>query len=210
MHVDFFTVDQAAALWCGLEPSVMRPLDVGTPSEALAIKQMLTGAILSQQLPADSEKNSFAIIGEHSKSLVSRSDLETYARHKQLYPPFLFDTLAPHGEHLSGDPDANFKPNKPMSASGPLNHAAPDADPGETTVKNIGGRPPVYDWDSFVCEIVRRANHSDGLPDSQAELIRDMLQWFADTYEAEPAESAVKQRISKFYNYIKKGNNSQN
>jgi hypothetical protein len=56
MHVDFFTVDQAAALWCGLEPSVMKPLDAGTPSEALAIKQMLTGAILSQQLPADSTR----------------------------------------------------------------------------------------------------------------------------------------------------------
>jgi hypothetical protein len=72
-----------------------------------------------------------------------------------------------------------------------------------------GGHPSMIGTVSFVRLSAVRIT-PDGLPDSQAELIRDMLQWFADTYEAEPAESAVKQRISKFYNYIKKGNNSQN
>jgi hypothetical protein len=52
-------------------------------------------------------------------------------------------------------------------------------------------------------EIIRRANLPDGLPDTQADLIRDMLAWFLDATGREPAESAVKQRISKIYAYLR-------
>ena len=51
-------------------------------------------------------------------------------------------------------------------------------------------------------EIVLRANKPDGLPDSQADLVRDMQQWFADTIDSEPAESSIKARISKIYKYL--------
>jgi hypothetical protein len=34
-----------------------------------------------------------------------------------------------------------------------------------------------------------------------------MIEWFSRTYDREPAESAVKQRISKIYNTIRKGKN---
>jgi hypothetical protein len=60
-HVDVFTVNQAAALWCGFEPSVMNGFGRDVPDEALAIKQMLTGAIVSQQLPADSTANGLGV-----------------------------------------------------------------------------------------------------------------------------------------------------
>lgn len=70
----------------------------------------------------------------------------------------------------------------------------------ETT--NRGGRPSEYDWDSFMLEIIRRANSLDGLPDSQAELVRDMLQWFSITTGLEPAESSIKVRTSKIYKYL--------
>ena len=56
-------------------------------------------------------------------------------------------------------------------------------------------------------EIIRRANSPDGLPEVQAELIRNLLQWFSDTYGNEPAESAVKQRISKIYKYLNEAKN---
>ena len=67
---------------------------------------------------------------------------------------------------------------------------------------NVGGRPAEYDWDSFMLEIIRRANTPDGLPDSQAELIREMLQWFTDKFGSEPAESSLKLRTSKIYKYL--------
>lgn len=37
MHVEVFTVNQAAALWCGFDPSVMDMYDVISPSEAVAV-----------------------------------------------------------------------------------------------------------------------------------------------------------------------------
>jgi hypothetical protein len=91
------------------------------------------------------------------------------------------------------------QPTEPASASKTTESTA--------TPVNRGGRPAEHDWDSFQMEIVKRANQPDGLPKVQAELIRDMLKWFSDNYNAEPAESAVKQRISKIYNYIAKGKN---
>lgn len=56
-------------------------------------------------------------------------------------------------------------------------------------------------------EIIRRANTPDGLPATQADLIRDMLQWFVETEGKEPAESAVKSRISKIYKYMDEAKN---
>lgn len=71
-----------------------------------------------------------------------------------------------------------------------------------TNIANKGGRPQEYDWDTFVVEIIRRANTPDGLPETQAELIRDMLTWFSETCGREPAESSVKGRIAKIYQYL--------
>lgn len=197
MYVEFFTVDQAAALWCGLEPSIINPYSRSNSSEVVAIKQMLVGAIITGELLANSEANSFSFIGDYSKSLVSRHDLKSYAHQRQLYPAFLFDTLAPFGN------------TQTLQASPHLRRSEPVEPVTVKTVRNVGGRPPEYDWDSFILEVICRANSLDGLPDTQSELIRDLLQWFSDVYGVEPAESAVKQRISKIYNYLKKAKNLQ-
>jgi hypothetical protein len=120
--------------------------------------------------------------------------LEAFARSRKLFPAFLFDTISPFPETVSS-----------RKLSGVISTVSPPTTP---PVENRGGRPAEYDWDSFTMEIIRRANAPDGLPEIQAELIRDMLQWFSDTYDAEPAESGVKNRISKIYNYLKKAKNS--
>lgn len=70
--------------------------------------------------------------------------------------------------------------------------------------KPRSGRPEAYDWDTFVFEIIRRANSPDGLPETRAELVRDMLEWFSLTYGKEPSESSVKSRISQIYKYLEK------
>lgn len=186
MQVGAFTVDQAAALWCGVDPATIRISFLSAPSEVQAAKQMLTAAISMEELKANSSNNVFAYIGDYSHSLVSRHDLEEFARRRKIFPAFLFDTMAPF----------DALPNEPTGQA----QFAPVAAPK-------GGRPQEYDWDSFMLEIIRRANLPDGLPERQAELIRDMLQWFNDGFGAEPAESSVKSRVSRIYKYLREAKN---
>src|SRR5581483_7657417 len=40
------------------------------------------------------------------------------------------------------------------------------------------GAPPKHDWDAFAGTIARRV-HDHGMPVSQGELVRDMMEWFA-------------------------------
>ncbi|MEW9838587.1 hypothetical protein [Mesorhizobium marinum] len=205
------------------------------PSEVIAAEQMLISAIVSGELPADTRTNALAMIGDHSKSLVSRNDLEAFARRRSLYPAFLFDTLAPFesfgGIHTSEDiprvktvrvegpsptihevlmgaartpPSSSDDKVSRVEPSAGFHKGAADASPPPI---NRGGRPAEYDWDTFVMEIIRRANHPDGLPDTQAELVRDMLAWFQSTSGREPAESTVKARISKIYRYLAEAKN---
>ena len=192
MHVNIFTVEQAAALWCGIDPATLSPLNSQNHSELLALKQMLSAGILAKELAADTSTNGLSIIGDHSKSLVSRSALEAFAAKKRLFPGFLFDTLMPFAQ----------APRLPIKGHSSLGQQAP-APP-----INRGGRPPEYDWDSFTMEIIRRANTPDGLPITQAELVREMLDWSVSVNGKEPAESAVKSRISKIYRYIEAAKNS--
>ncbi|KQZ28515.1 hypothetical protein ASD50_19530 [Mesorhizobium sp. Root552] len=195
MYVDIFTVDQVAALWCGFDPAKISLADRSKPSEVIAARQMLTSAIISKILKADTTTNGYSMIGIHANSLVTRRDLEAFARQKSLYPAFLFDTLAPFEENQGSVRIV------PQNLSGqPKHNAAPQ-------IPNRGGRPQEYDWDAFTMEIIRLANLPDGLPQTQADLVRKMLSWFQTTYNQEPAESAVKSRISKIYRYLAEAKN---
>ena len=185
--VDVFTVDQAAALWCNVDPKIVSPLDLSTPSEVMAIRQLLTGSIVSGDLIADSSKNVLARGGDYSSSLVTRRDLEKFAKLRKQFPAFLFDTLAPFV-----DPQGRLErnPTIPVSTS------------PQKLKTNKGERSADVDWDSFTMEIVRIANTPDGLPDTRAELVRIMLLWLLAKYDSKPAESIVKQRISRIYRYL--------
>lgn len=185
--VDVFTVDQAAALWCNVDPKIVSPLDLSTPSEVMAIRQLLTGAIVSGDLNADSSKNVLARSGDYTSSLVTRRDLEKFAKLRKQYPAFLFDTFAPFV-----DPQGRLEPRPTIPAS--TSPPKLEADEDEW--------PPEFDWDSFTMEIVRIANTPDGLPDTRAELVRTMLLWFLAKYDSMPAENTVKKRISRIYRYL--------
>lgn len=195
MYVDIFTVDQAAALWCGFDPAKISPADSYKPSEVVAARQMLTSAIIGKILKADTTTNGAALIGIHANSLVARNDLEAFAQQKGLYPAFLFDTLAA------------FEKNE--GSVRVAHHNLSDLSKPNTMpqMPNRGGRPQEYDWDAFTMEIIRQANLPDGLPETQADLVRNMLLWFQSTYGQEPAESAVKSRISKIYRYLAEAKN---
>jgi hypothetical protein len=69
--------------------------------------------------------------------------------------------------------------------------------------RNRGGRPPKYDWDAFTREIIRTANSPDGLPTDpsggldRAAIQRQMLDWCAELWPDVPAESVVREKLSK-------------
>jgi hypothetical protein len=151
-----------------------------------AIKQMLSAAIRTGDLPADTSVNVFARIGNHSTSLVTREALRAYAERKNQRPVFLFDTLLPESRE-DGD-DSFGRADRHRSR---------------------GGRPQEYDWNIFVIEIIRIANSPNGLPEKQSELIRDMLQWCENTWGKQPAESAAKAKVSEIYNGIGLGKKGQ-
>lgn len=202
MHVDQFTVDQAAALWCGSPPAKNFLSEINNSTEFHAIKQMLTAAIASNLLASDTRLNYFASTGDHSKTLVWRSDLELFARGKNLFPAFLFDTLVSFEDPRPFLPLAQF--SKPIAAA--VKSEVPAPIPAAGTLKR-GGRPQEYDWDTFTLEIIRIAATPDGLPDTQAELVRMMAEWFQRTNGQEPAESSMKMRISRIYSYLEKAKN---
>lgn len=178
--VDTLTVEQAACLWAGINPSE-KPYS-RSPSETnrlAPILQLLSAAIQAGDLPADSSRNSLTLIGDYSKSFVTRDDLIALASSKGQRPAFLFDILMPEigGEEL------------PESES-------------DLPAKSKGGRPREYDWDALTIEIIRIANSPDGLPETQAELIKRLLQWCENAWGKQPADSSVKSRVSKIYNEL--------
>ena len=57
------------------------------------------------------------------------------------------------------------------------------------------GVPPRYDWDGFYGALARRI-HDHGIPPTQAELVREMLDWFGQRDGGEaPDESTVRRKI---------------
>lgn len=65
-------------------------------------------------------------------------------------------------------------------------------------VKKTGGRKLKYPWDEFYVEIAVRAD-LDNLPETQAELEKDMATWCSETWEKKPAESTIREKISPIY-----------
>ena len=58
------------------------------------------------------------------------------------------------------------------------------------------GVPPRHDWDAFFGALARRI-HDNGLPSTQAELVREMLDWFqARREDHAPDESTVRRKIA--------------
>jgi hypothetical protein len=60
----------------------------------------------------------------------------------------------------------------------------------------VTGAPARYEWDAFYAAIARRV-HEHGIPETQAELIREMLDWFEQRgNEQAPDESTVRRKVA--------------
>jgi len=186
---DAYTVKQAACLWAGENPEQYDYRRSETAASRIAaISQMLSAAIQTGGIKADSSRNIMQSIGDFSKSVVTKVELQNFARSKGQFPAFLFNTLMPD------------QPESPPPVPEPLASGEPDS----PASKKQGGRPPEYDWNAFTIEIIRVAD-LDGLPEKQVDLIGDMLQWCENTWGRQPAESSVKDRISRIYNGLGRG-----
>ena len=176
--VDTLTVEQAACLWAGIDPSKDRYARTAAEASRIApFLQAISASVQSGRLPADASANYCTpAIGNHASSLVTREDLIIFASAKGERPAFLFDTLIPNAA---------------------ANELPAVVDP--QTTKSKGGRPQEYDWDALTIQIIRIADSPDGLPESQAALVEQLLQWCEDTWGKQPAESSVKARISNIF-----------
>ncbi len=185
--VEEFTVEDAACLWAGEEPRSVpyHPFPGKNPAPQ-AIVRALGGAIKRGELQADSSDNPNVSKGIFNWSRVKREDLRAYADRNGQRPAFLFDTL------LSETAAEKTKQPALLREDSGLD-------------KSKGGRPREYDWNAFTIEIIRIAQTPDGLPETQAALIEQMLQWCRDGWEKEPAASSVKNRISIIYNSLDLG-----
>ena len=59
------------------------------------------------------------------------------------------------------------------------------------------GAPGRYNWNAFAGAVARRV-HDEGMPASQGELVRDMLEWFAASGRV-PDESTVRRRVQALW-----------
>lgn len=173
------TVEEAACLWAGVDPASYgnrRYASNDPAAGAVAPRlRMLSSALESGALQGDTSKNGFVSIGDHSRTLVTREALMTFAALKNERPAFLFDTLMP---------------------------ARGNAEDGDPSPKNKGGAPGKWDWDGCMLEIVRIANGIDGLPEKQSELVDQLARWFVSQVGEHPSESQIRVRTSRVYKYL--------
>lgn len=57
------------------------------------------------------------------------------------------------------------------------------------------GAPVRYDWDAFYAALARRV-HDYGIPETQAELTREMLNWFDGRDDTAPDESTIRRKVA--------------
>ncbi len=69
----------------------------------------------------------------------------------------------------------------------------------QKAAKCAPGRPQKYDWEAFWLRVALIANQPDGLPEKQADLVSQMLNWCSENWGGEPGVSTVKDRLSKLY-----------
>tara|TARA_R100000501_G_scaffold14813_2_gene26875 strand:- start:7287 stop:7601 length:315 start_codon:yes stop_codon:yes gene_type:complete len=73
-----------------------------------------------------------------------------------------------------------------------------------------GGRPPKYDWEGSLIDIIAQANTPDGLPEgpgAQAKIENMMSEWFIARTGEGPAISEVRRRAKRVMEAISKVGN---
>ena len=155
------------------------PIDLSR-IDAYAVMQSGAGQIARFLSPAGELLEPIDDAGERHALLVKRAQL--VVRHDELERFEMEHDLAREDE----------------TGPAPLHHR------GTWPAPAARGAPARHDWEECLCELGAIA-HDEGLPETQAPLVRRMMDWFSTTYGPEnvPSESAVKQRVSRFYRRLR-------
>ena len=70
----------------------------------------------------------------------------------------------------------------------------------EVVRTSVRGALPQYDWDAFWCEAAASL-HMDGIPNTQAEMIRRMEAWFAARGQF-PEKTTIRRKVSLLWRRI--------
>ena len=67
------------------------------------------------------------------------------------------------------------------------------------------GAPTKYDWEECWCEMIAKRIYDPGPPETQAEWMRMIQDWFSVRYGPDnvPCESSIKLRLSKIWRHVK-------
>ena len=77
-----------------------------------------------------------------------------------------------------------------------------DIEEKRVTEKKRGGRLLQHDWDAYSVEVCRRV-HEEGLPETQAEFVDGMLDWFIDRGDESIDASTVQKKVSKLFGALR-------
>lgn len=70
--------------------------------------------------------------------------------------------------------------------------------------RGAAGPKTRYDWDAFYAAVVRRI-HYEGVPESQAALVREMAGWFAERGDSVPDASVIKRKLRPIWQALQAG-----
>jgi hypothetical protein len=80
-----------------------------------------------------------------------------------------------------------------MDEPKPVAAGSPEEEPAKQSNR---GRKPTWDWGGAVAHLLSVANTPDGLPEVQADIERLVADWFRQTVDDEPVESAIRKHVS--------------
>lgn len=119
-------------------------------------------------------------------------------------PPQLFDALDYSGDFFAWGNRAFFQPavlltEEVLSAFPTLTSPVSGA-PVRT---DVGGRPAKYDWPDLYAAAAAWI-FENGIPKTQAEMVKAMAQWCQNNWDTEPGDTEMKGRIRRFLDRFKK------
>lgn len=168
--IDTFTIDEAVALLCDIEPGTSHTPTPDEPNDQRATRKILEAAIFNGELKA------------------------TYAFFESLMPGCVPKQWAFLGLPAAV-PGPIFVERHGLKVWAPSKGMRPSFLQPQ---RNRGGRPPRWDWNGATQEVERIAK-SAGLPPTMAELTRRIMQWFTDNQGEPPDERAVERFVSDKY-----------
>ncbi len=155
----------------------------------------------------------FECTEEHARSLLKRAVYGGSLRDiKTFYPDGMeFETDIPAWREIDWDDGivmiepswagspAERLPVYPLFALEEVcSHFHIDIDQERPAAQRRRGRPVQYEWDAFWVEVCRRTR-GDGLPETQAELVDNMLDWFLDRGREAIDPRTIEKKISKLF-----------